>query len=94
METVATAVLDDCQVDWPVTFCVVPFERFAVPVNCAVNPKSGAVPVTVTEVTVGAVGAGVVGDVEIGVEGADGLDEPQAAADNARATAIPVRRIR
>ena len=52
--TDATLVRVDCYVACAVTFCVVPFEKFAVAVNCALAPAAGAVAVTVTDVTVGA----------------------------------------
>ena len=67
-DTVATAAFDDCHVAWLVTFCVVPFDRLAVAVNCAVAPTAGADPVTATDETVGdADGEGAVGceDVEV-----------------------------
>jgi hypothetical protein len=63
-DTVATPTLEDSQVAWFVTVCVLLFDMTAVAVNCDVSPgfaeEAGAV--TVTEVTVGAAGVlGVVG---------------------------------
>src|SRR5437867_1294443 len=57
--TVATVVTDDCQVAWVVIACEVPFDIDAFAANCAELPTFGAVPVTETDVTVG---AGVVVD--------------------------------
>src|SRR5256885_8190816 len=67
LETVTTAVFDDCHVACAVTSCVVPFDSDAVAVNCAVSPTAGAVPVIVSEFVVGAVGVGVVGVDALGV---------------------------
>lgn len=61
-ETAARVPLEDCQLAWLVTVCVVLLDITAVAVNCAESPgfamEDG--PVTVTDVTVG-VGLGVVG---------------------------------
>jgi hypothetical protein len=63
LETVATAVFDDCQLACDVTLCVVPFDNVAVAVNCALPPTAGAVPVTDTDATLGdAVGVDEVGE--------------------------------
>jgi hypothetical protein len=59
MVTVATPLSVDCHVACDVIACVVAFERLAVAVNCAVEPTVGAMPVTVTDETVGAAGAEV-----------------------------------
>src|SRR6516164_5588629 len=61
-DTVATVVLEDCQVACEVTLCVVPFDSAAVALNCEAAPTFGAVPPIDTEVTVGAVGVEVVGE--------------------------------
>jgi len=63
LETVATAVFDDCQLACDVTLCVVPFDNVAVAVNCALPPTAGAVPVTDTDATLAdAVGVDEVGE--------------------------------
>lgn len=63
LDTVATAVFDDCQLACDVTLCVVPFDNVAVAVNCAVAPTVGTVPATESDATVGAgVGVDTVGE--------------------------------
>src|SRR5437870_5244575 len=51
-DTVAIVGSADCHVADAVTFCDVPSERTAVAVNCDVPATAGAVPATVTELTV------------------------------------------
>jgi len=51
-DTVANAVADDVHVDVLVTFCVEPSLIVAIAVNCEVEPMSGVLPVTATDVTV------------------------------------------
>jgi hypothetical protein len=75
---VATDALDEAHAAWVVTGIVAPVERIAVAVNWAVAPTRPAVPVTVTDETVGVV-AVVVVVVVVGV--VDGVVDapPQAA---------------
>ena len=77
-EAVATPLLDDCQLAWLVTVCVVAFDMTAVAVNCDESPgladEAGAV--TVTELTVGA--AGVVGVVGVLFDPPPQLTKPNA----------------
>jgi hypothetical protein len=54
--TVATAVLDDDQVDSAVTSCVAPFDSVAFAVNWLVWPITGTVPVTMMDDVLGPVG--------------------------------------
>jgi hypothetical protein len=60
--TAAMSAAGDCQVACDVTSCFVPFEKFAVAENCAVVPIAGAVPTTLTDVTVGITGDVVPGE--------------------------------
>lgn len=77
-ETVAMLVLDDCQVAWFVTVCVLLFDITAVAVNCEESPgladEAGAV--TAIELTVGA--AGVVGVVAVPFPAPPQLTRPKA----------------
>ena len=68
--TLATAALDEVHDAWLVTVCDVPFEKFAMALNDAVNPTLGALPLTVTDKTDSA-GAGV--RPGVGVEGVAGV---------------------
>src|SRR5947199_2804824 len=78
-DTVATVELDDCQFAWLVTFWPVPFEKFAVAVNCDEAPTAGAVPLIVTDLGAAPVGAfGVV----------DGETSPQAHTSSAPREAV------
>src|SRR5437764_9531599 len=52
-DTVATVALDDCQLDWVVTSCVVALASVAVAVNCDEAPTDGAVPLIAIDFTVG-----------------------------------------
>ena len=56
VETVAMLLSDELHVAEADTSCEVPFELSAVATNCEDEPTAGAVPVTATADTVGAVG--------------------------------------
>jgi hypothetical protein len=72
-DTVATLVLEDCHAAWPDTDRDVPSDKAADALNCALSPgfAEDKAPLTVTEVTVAAAEAGLVG-----LLGVDALPPP------------------